>query len=577
MEQIAIDVLERHALGGTWWYDLQTRRIWWSKGIYRIHDVDPADYTPTPETVADFYEPESRANVRKAIVKAIEQGSGWSLTLLLRRSNGQLRYVHSVAQVEPRPGMMPVLAGAFFDIHEATVERIEREARQQRELEQQSRRWRLASENAGLALIDFDPVAYRVAGAIAEYVGASRDHDIEIPAEQWLEYIHPDDRKVRQQRLEAYLAGQTEAYVSEYRLCLPDIPEIWVQEAACRPAEDDAGDRMLGTLSDIRERKRAERAIFQAREMAEITFEAIGEGLVRVDRDGQITEVNSAACALLGCDAGDMINARFSSRFRLYEAASRRRVPDPVGQVLRHGQRIRVPIFTRLRRSDGAYLSIADSISPIHDEEGRVCGAVFVFQDISEIRRMTEDLVHQASHDPLTGLLNRRGFEQALEAAWRRVRAGMAHIFVLYLDMDEFKQINDNCGHSAGDEVLRRVARSFRAILRDSDVLARLGGDEFAAIIHAKAVDDVETIANKLIAAAEQERTPAGSATRFAGVSVGVAALDPTLASMEAALIHADAALYVAKAAGRGRYHFHDSVAHPWRRRDDDACDRAAK
>jgi len=562
MENIAAQILDRHALSGSWWYDLETREIWWSEGIYGIHDVDPSEYTPTPETVGQFYEPESAARVRAALERVVEEGSGWSLTLLMRRASGELRYVHSVAQVEQRPGKAPLIAGAFFDIHDATVERIEHEAHTQHAMRRQGERWRTASENVGLSLIDFDSQVYRVSGAIVAHLDVGVDNDAEIPADRWAEFVHPDDRAVRQQRLTAHRAEKSVLYVSEYRLCVPDKDALWVKETACRVQPDEPGaaqGRMTGTLQDISERKRAEQAIFQAREMADVTFEAIGEGLMRVDRAGRITEVNSAACSLLDCDADTLVNALFADCVQFYEAGRLCRIPDPVERVLRDGEQVRVPVLTRLRRRDGQYLSIVDSVSPIRDDTGEVSGAVFVFQDISEVREMTENLVHQASHDPLTGLPNRRGFEQALESAWKRVHAGMAHMYVIYMDLDSFKQINDTSGHAVGDDVLRRVALAFRSMLRESDMLARIGGDEFAAIIQSKSVDGVSSIARKLIAAAnDMEALDCQSA----GVSLGIAALEPGLPSSEAALLRADAALYVAKDAGGGCFHFYDPNAH---------------
>ncbi|MDA3919823.1 MAG: diguanylate cyclase [Salinisphaera sp.] len=563
MNDIAIDVLEKHGLGGTWWYDLDTREIWWSQGIYRIHNVDSERYVPTPETVVNFYEPESRLRVRSALEKAASDGTGWSLTLLLRRRSGELRYVYSMAEVEQRLGKAPLLVGAFFDVHEATVERIEEQAQAQRLQEQHSRRWRIASENAGLAIIDFDSEHYCLSGELARQIGLSDGDEILLSTDDWERLVHTDDREVRQQRLRAHRAGETEFYVSEYRLCLPDSREVWVREAGRQTVDGDTDScgHMIGALSDITDRKQAEQVVFQAKELAEVTFEAIGEGFIRVNGEGRITEINSAACALLGCPASDAIDQPFAQVVQLYDPAQDRRLPDPVEAVLAHSRRIRVPIFTRLRRHDGAQLSIVDSVSPIHASNGQLQGVVFVFQDISEARRMTDELVHQASHDPLTGLPNRREFQQALDAAWRRVRAGLAQIYLIYIDLDHFKDINDCCGHAAGDALLRKAATTLRAILRDSDILARIGGDEFAAIVYSRSSEGVETIAEKLIAAASGLRLHCAGRDVAVGVTLGVAELDPALASNQEALARADAALYTAKGKGRGQFHVYKDVS----------------
>lgn len=688
MHRTAIDVLERHSKGGTWLFDMETQEIFWSDGVYKLHGVTRDQYTPDLDSALSFYMPESRVLLEAAIEQAMAEGSGWSLTVDIVRADGSLRHVQAIGQVEQRPGTAPLLAGAVLDIHEQTVTRRRAESLE-RQLAEESLRWRVAGENAGLGLIeiDFDQSNYRISGVFAQRIGLSESSDADIPRAQWISWVHPEDYVQRQQRLDAHMAGEAANYQMEYRLCLPEVGEIWVKEAG-RRVDADTGRRLIGTLSDISERKIAEskvrhsqrrlrqtlrhapigialvspegrwltvnqtlceiigydevellqttfqdithpddldsdlahlgdllagrtrayrmekryfhkqghivdiqldvsllrddageplyfishiqditerkrdhQALFQARELAEVTFEAIGEGVIRVDADGRITEANSAAQSLVGLaplspgGGLSLIGQAFGDMIQFFDPDREERMPDPMQDVLHTGERVRVPIFTRLRRRDGAFISIVDSISPIHDEDGGVRGAVFVFQDISEARRMTDELVHQASHDALTGLPNRRGFEESLARAWKRVRTSLLPAFVMYLDLDHFKIINDTCGHSAGDELLRQIALSFRSMLRETDVLARLGGDEFAAIVMSKDIEGAETVAAKFIRAAGDLGFTFEGRSYAVGVSLGIAALDPQLESTEAALMHADAALYVAKDAGRNRYH----------------------
>lgn len=691
MHQRAIEVLERHSKSGTWLFDLETQEIFWSDGVYKLHGVTREQYTPDLDSALSFYMPESRALLESALERSMAEGSGWSLAVEIVRADGSFRYVQAIGQVEKRPGKAPLLAGALLDIHEQTVARRRSEALERR-LAEESLRWRVAGENAGLGLveIDWDRGRYRISGVFAQRIGLSDSSDADIAREQWVSWIHPDDYAQRQRLLEAHMAGEVPDYEMEYRLCLP-LGDMWVKEAGRRVGADD-GRRLIGTLSDISERKTAERkirhsqrrlrqtlrhapigialvspegrwltvnqtlceiigydevellettfqdithpedlesdlahlndllagrtrayrmekryfhkqghivdiqldvsllrddaseplyfishiqditerkrdhqALFEARELAEVTFEAIGEGVIRVDADGRITEANTAAQSLLGLapalDGGrlSLIGQAFDDVVRFFDPDRDERMPDPMHDVLQTGERIRVPIFTRLRRQDGAFISIVDSISPIHDENGSVRGAVFVFQDISEARRMTDELLHQASHDPLTGLPNRRGFGESLARAWTRARSSLLPAFVMYLDLDHFKIINDTCGHAAGDELLRQIALSFRSMLRESDVLARLGGDEFAAIVMSKDIEGAQTVAEKFIRAAGDLGFTFEGRSYAVGVSLGIAALDPQLESTEAALMHADAALYIAKDAGRNRYHVYRS------------------
>lgn len=685
MQQSAINVLEQHAQAGAWSFDPETRQLWWSEGIYRLHDIDPAAYVPTLDSALSFYVPESRARLDAAIAHALAHGSGWNLTLDFQGANGEVRRVHAVGRVEARAGRAPLLVGALFDVHEQAVEREARRALEQR-LAEQDIRWRVASENAGLGLIeiDFSADRYCIRGALVKRIGLSETAQADIPRRQWLTWIHDDDRERRQRQLDAHMSGENPSYLVEYRLCLPQAEApIWVKEAgaavrsegsfcfvgilsdvserkrgevALRQSQrrltqtlrhapigialvspdgrwltvnralcqmlgyseaellgttyqdltppdelgaslaaardllagrkqsyriekryihkhghmvdiqldvcllrDDVGEPLyfISQMQDITERKRIHQALFEANELAEITFESIGEGVIRMDRHGMIRQVNTAAAALLGTRPAGLLGRSFDDAIMFYHPDQDERVPNPLPEVLASGERSRVAIFTRLLRPDGRYLAIADSLSPIHDDQGGVRGAVFVFQDVSEARRVTDELNRQASQDALTGLANRRGFEQALAHAWQRVRSGMLRAFVMYLDLDHFKAVNDNCGHAAGDELLRQIGFGFRDMLRDSDVLARLGGDEFAAIVHAPDAAGARLVAEKFLRTVASLDFRHAGRTYAVGVSIGIAALDATLDSADAALSRADTALYEAKAGGRSRYHLY--------------------
>lgn len=687
MQRIGIEVLERSARGGTWWYDLASQEIYWSDGIYRLLGVERGDVSPNIEFALSFYTPESRALLEAAIERASEKGDGYSLTVEICRADGKRRFVQAIGRAEMRDGRAPMLAGALLDVHEQTRARNLASARERRLLEE-TRRWRTACENAGLGLIDLDVAqdSCRVYGQFNQRIGLGDADETVMRLDQWREMVHDEDRAGLAAATSSCVVGESASYVVEYRFRVPGRGEIWIEEVGscegpseqrrlvstvaditarkraqellkrsqlrlrqtlghapigialvspeghwlsanhelCRMLDYDEGELLQGTfqdithpedleadltylhellagersgyrmdkryvrkngelidvqldvsllrdeqaaplyfishIQDITERKRAHRALFEANELAEVTFEAIGEGVIRIDASGTIAEVNSAAASLLAAEPAQLQGQPFEQMVRFYDPDELHEVANPVSRVLQHGDRVRVPIFTRLRRQDDQYLSIVDSISPIHDATGEIRGAVFVFQDISDARRLNEDLVHQASHDALTELPNRRGFGEELARTWSRVQVGALSAFVMYVDLDHFKTINDTCGHAAGDELLRRIAQRLRSALRESDVLARLGGDEFAAIVHARDAAGAQIVAQKIVRSiAEMDFVFEGR--RYAvGVSVGIAPLDRNLQSTDAALIHADAALYVAKERGRGRYHLYDAA-----------------
>jgi len=405
----------------------------------------------------------------------------------------------------------------------------------------------------GIALVSPDGHWLTANQALCEMIGYT---ETELLALTFQDITHADDLHTDMEHVADLLAGRARAYRMEKRYFHKQghVVDIQLDVSLLR---DAAGEPLyfISHIQDITEQKRAQHELFAARELAEVTFESIGEGVIRMGPDGRIVAVNSAASLLLVAQAGELVGQRFDEAVAFYDSEHRNRLPDPLAAVLDTGQRHRVPIFTRLRCHDGRYMPIVDSISAIHDENGGVRGAVFVFQDISEARRMTDQLVHQASHDALTGLPNRRGFEQMLARAWQRVCSDALPAFVLYLDLDHFKAINDSCGHAAGDELLRQVAVKWRSILRAGDTLARMGGDEFAAIVSAGDEEGAHAAADKFIRTiGDLDFTHAGRAYEV-GVSIGIAALEADMPSSETALTQADAALYVAKNSGRNRYH----------------------
>ena len=688
MQLTGFEVLERHGRVGVWSYDLQTEEIQWSDGVYALHGLDREVFTPDIDSALSFYTAESRDALNEAVDKARDTGTGYSLVVELIRADGVRRYIQAIGQAELREGQLPLLAGAVLDVHEQT-EALNASAARERRLLTENTRWRTASENAGLGLVDIDMKdnVYRLYGRFNSRIGLSYADESAIDRSKWYSWIHPDERDERQAHIESHLAGDSAEYAFEYRLLLPDRAPVWLREQGSA-SETDQGRRIVGTVSDvtsqreaqealrrskrrlaqtlthaptgialvspegrwltvnralcqilgydevellqltfqdithpddletdldyvsdllsgrrlsgrmekryfhksgrsvdvqldvsllrddvgeplyfichiqdISERKRALHELFEAKELADITFESIGEGVIRVDAEGRITEVNSSSIHLLGSTREQTIGAYFGDAVQFYDADDEVQLEDPLSKVLEAGDRVRLPIFTRLRRSDGQFISIVDSISPIHDYTGAIRGAVFVFQDVSEARRVAQELVHQASHDPLTGLPNRRGFEDALTRTWMRVQQGTLHAFVMYLDLDHFKAVNDICGHAAGDELLQQIAQAMYSLLRDSDVLARLGGDEFAAIVHAGDADGARVVADKIIQRVRDYEFTYDGRSFKVGVSIGVAELDRGLDSTDSVLLHADTALYAAKNAGRNRYEFYQDSA----------------
>ncbi|HNC69959.1 MAG TPA: diguanylate cyclase, partial [Pseudomonadales bacterium] len=237
--------------------------------------------------------------------------------------------------------------------------------------------------------------------------------------------------------------------------------------------------------------------------------------------------------------------------------------PYPVGQcriydAFRTGVASRTQVES-LWRADGTTLSVEYSSHPLRVGD-KILGAVLVFRDVTEAQARATRLAWQASHDALTGLVNRREFEIRLANAIDSARSkGDAHA-LCYLDLDHFKAVNDNCGHAAGDELLRHVSQLLHQRLRQRDTLARLGGDEFGVLLEHCPVGKAVEIARELCAVVRELRfTWEGHEFRI-GASIGVAPIDSSVRDVATLMSAADAACYAAKAAGRGRVHLVDET-----------------
>jgi diguanylate cyclase (GGDEF)-like protein len=222
---------------------------------------------------------------------------------------------------------------------------------------------------------------------------------------------------------------------------------------------------------------------------------------------------------------------------------------------LSEGTVIGLANHTLLLSRDGIEYGIEDSAAPIRNEKGDVLGVVLVFHDVSEQRRLSGEMSYRASHDTLTGLVNRAEFETRLRWMLHMARADHSENALLYIDLDEFKIINDTCGHAAGDQVLRQVAKLLGEVVRASDTLARLGGDEFAIILDHCSAKQALVLGQRICDHMESFRFMHEDRRFRIGASIGLVPVDDRWSSTEAIMQAADGSCYAAKEAGRNRVH----------------------
>ena len=346
----------------------------------------------------------------------------------------------------------------------------------------------------------------------------------------------------------------------EYKLRRRDGRIIIVLENS-RAVRDDSG-RILyyeGTLTDITQRKVAERALYKEKERAQVTLKSIGDAVVTTDADGRIDYLNPVAEQLTGWERREVQGRHIDEIIRLKDESNESSLEGPVMRCLLEGRVVTLVDGAVLIGRDGTPVPIQDSAAPIQDRDGRVVGAVMVFHDVSRERRLHRKLSYHASHDSLTGLINRREFEERLSAALRSVKEDAGRQFaLLYMDLDQFKVVNDTCGHAAGDLLLRQLSEILQARVRTADVLARLGGDEFAVLLADCSVEDAAHLADTLRQAIADFRFTWRDGSMQVGVSIGIVPVDAANDAVGSLLSAADVACYVAKDLGRNRIHIYE-------------------
>ncbi|MFL6709834.1 MAG: EAL domain-containing protein, partial [Massilia sp.] len=390
---------------------------------------------------------------------------------------------------------------------------------------------------------------------------------------QCLRLIHRDDRDIVEHQLGTEnMPAPTSltTVVQEVRVRAARRRYQWLYVRAQWRRAPDSGDGVLDgvgvSIHELRsaqqERERLYAQLQEEAQRARITLGSIGDSVITTDAAGAITRFNPAAERLTGWRAEEAMGRRASEVFDVRgaaegegELAGEGRALCPIELCLRENRVVSAPRNATVRSRSGASFTVGYSCAPLHiGDTGRPDGAVAIIHDVTESKILLDDLSHLASHDSLTGLLNRREFGLRLQRTLDRVRNEPRHgAALLYMDLDQFKIVNDTCGHSAGDDLLQQLARLYNGHVRERDTLARLGGDEFALIVEHCSIDEALVVAHKVLATTREFRYSCKGQSFSVGVSVGLIPLQHDTPSVEEALRLADHACYIAKEAGRNR------------------------
>lgn len=310
------------------------------------------------------------------------------------------------------------------------------------------------------------------------------------------------------------------------------------------------------SLRNIIQRKAVEEALFVEKARAVLTLNSISDAVISTDIQGNVDYLNSAAKQMTGWQLEDAQGLPIDEVMHLVNDKTREPVANPIIKVLQSDKCKLLALGTILVRRDGSESAIEDSAAPIHDSIGRLKGAVMVFHDVTVAQAMTEKMAHLAQHDALTNLPNRALLNDRINQAIALAERSGSSLALLFLDLDNFKHINDSLGHGVGDQLLQAVALRLSDCVRSSDTVSRLGGDEFVVLMSEnQSAEDAARTAEKILSALAVSHS-IGQQQLHITSSIGISTYPNDAMDAESLIKNADTAMYLAKEEGRNNYQF---------------------
>ncbi|MDX1572404.1 MAG: diguanylate cyclase [Methylophaga sp.] len=500
------------------------------------------------------FDSRDQSRLKAAIDHAFANRTDINIDVLVQPEIGSTRMIQLSGMLRFNPQGQPEgILGVSFDITDSWLS--------QQQLAQTEARWKHALEGSGEGVWDWSILDDKVifSDQLLRMLGYEPG-EFSPQLSEWADRVHPDDREQVFKDIDAMLDNTQSDYRNEHRMRCKDGSWKWILDRGTVIERDTDGKplRAVGTHSDISWRKEAEIALRQSEERFRNAFDTAAIGMALVDLDGRWVEVNDALCDMLGYQENELLQLTFMDVTH----------PDDLDldqqyvEKLIAGQLDHYQMEKRYFRKNGNTVDVLLSVSVVHDAEGKVLHFVSQIEDITA-RKLEQERIRQlAFYDPLTELPNRRLFDERISQAMLTARRNKQQLALMFIDVDHFKQINDNYGHDIGDEVIKVVADKMLAVLRASDTLARFGGDEFVVLL-----SDVPS-PQAAIKVAENLRRPFVEKMQFDGqsirikLSIGVALWIPENGELLASWMKkADIALYDVKAKGRNAVGLYQSTA----------------
>ncbi|WP_137822950.1 PAS domain S-box protein [Pseudomonas sp. D(2018)] len=433
------------------------------------------------------------------------------------------------------------------------IEDIDRRKRAEEREAELARRYSVATEASGVGVWEWDLASDRLLWdeGMCRLYGRSLGDDLSFA--DWRAHLHPDDAERAEREVLAAREGSRRLDI-EFRIRRADGGQRVLKGHARLVCDADGTPlRMVGTNWDVSELRQLAERLHDERERLQVTLDAIGDGVITTDLEGRVSFLNPVAVRLSGWQS-DEAQGLPIEQVLLLEGEDGRLVPNPVRECLEQGSATSLQGLASLRHPAGGTIALRGQAAPMRSGDGTLLGSVLVLTDVSEARAMQKHLRYAATHDALTGLLNRPAFEDALAESCRDVLQNDGSSVLCFIDLDRFKQVNDSAGHAAGDELLRQLARLMQSQVRAGDQLARLGGDEFALILRSCPLPQAELLAARLIAQIQGVVLEWEGQQFRVGASIGMSCIHGSNAQPAELLKQADTACYRAKHAGRGQF-----------------------
>jgi len=371
------------------------------------------------------------------------------------------------------------------------------------------------------------------------------------------EFVAPEYVELVENNLRRRLAGESAAERYEAELMDPQ-GQVTRVELSSTVIDSSGEPALLLTALEMMPGAIPTEVSQKPRAMA--TLDAMGESVLTVDQDGRIDYINHSAELLLGLQVNQVLGKTFADVASLLDENDRRDLGDPVQKALSGGGRVSPSRRAVLIPASGSMERFVEiSVTPLQLDGKETYGLVLVLHDTSELRGLTRQMTYQASHDALTGLVNRREFERRLQEALDSAQTGDAGHALCYLDLDHFKVVNDTCGHTAGDNMLREIASLIKDAVRDSDTVGRIGGDEFALLLSGCPLEKARQIADNVVRSVNDYRFVWRDKIFNVGVSIGLVEIGRDTGTIEDIINSADSACYVAKKQGGLHVHVYSA------------------